>query len=284
MPEQPAPLVGAFQTLYDLIERYGGERTEQQHEMWWQVENAMEELADAGIAEGRQQATAGLKREWGVDLRNGSRPWAMFNETAARDHAACRVDNRIVSRLVGPWEPAAEQHEHCDHWQQGDGDCCDCKKPNWCPEGGVTPENEQALRAAWEADPGARGPWEPAEQPEPAGHQSFTELRCVNVEGPHPRHTWSHKDEPCEGHVCPGEKFQVRHDPGELMEEPDLYPPAPKWRRDDACGREHTYRGECVYAEQPEDGTRESECQDCLCCTRSACANRRCGACPCTEG
>lgn len=26
---------------------------------------------------------------------------------------------------------------HCDHYQQGDGPCCDCQRPNWCPEGGV---------------------------------------------------------------------------------------------------------------------------------------------------
>ncbi|GAA0738601.1 hypothetical protein Drose_04375 [Dactylosporangium roseum] len=29
-------------------------------------------------------------------------------------------------------------------------------------------------------------------------------------------------------------------------------PAAPRWRRDDTCGREHTYRDGCVYAEQPE--------------------------------
>ena len=26
---------------------------------------------------------------------------------------------------------------HCDHYQQGDGPCCHCQRPNWCPEGGV---------------------------------------------------------------------------------------------------------------------------------------------------
>lgn len=51
-------------------------------------------------------------------------------------------------------------HRHCAHWQEGDGDCCDCKKPNWCPDEGVTPENERALRAAWEGDPGRDGRWD----------------------------------------------------------------------------------------------------------------------------
>jgi len=27
--------------------------------------------------------------------------------------------------------------QHCLHWQEGDGDCCGCGKPNWCPDGGL---------------------------------------------------------------------------------------------------------------------------------------------------
>lgn len=50
------------------------------------------------------------------------------------------------------------------------------------------------------------GPWEPdlgeADWP---GHQNFTLLPCIKIEGPHPKHTWSHRGEPCEGHVCPGD-------------------------------------------------------------------------------
>lgn len=26
---------------------------------------------------------------------------------------------------------------HCDHYQEGDGACCSCGRPNWCPDGGV---------------------------------------------------------------------------------------------------------------------------------------------------
>lgn len=29
--------------------------------------------------------------------------------------------------------------EHCNHWQEGDGACCHCCEPNWCPDG-ETPE------------------------------------------------------------------------------------------------------------------------------------------------
>lgn len=44
-----------------------------------------------------------------------------------------------------------------------------------------------------------------AEQPE-GSHEGFTLLPCVKIDGPHPKHTWSHRDEPCSGHVCPGEQ------------------------------------------------------------------------------
>jgi hypothetical protein len=30
--------------------------------------------------------------------------------------------------------------EHCTHWDEGDGDCCECGEPNWCPDDGNTPE------------------------------------------------------------------------------------------------------------------------------------------------
>lgn len=26
---------------------------------------------------------------------------------------------------------------HCLHYQEGDGPCCDCQIPSWCPPGGV---------------------------------------------------------------------------------------------------------------------------------------------------
>lgn len=29
---------------------------------------------------------------------------------------------------------------HCQHYQEGDGDCCDCGRPNYCPDGGVVPD------------------------------------------------------------------------------------------------------------------------------------------------
>lgn len=31
--------------------------------------------------------------------------------------------------------------EHCLHWQDGDGACCRCHEPTWCPEEGENPES-----------------------------------------------------------------------------------------------------------------------------------------------
>lgn len=53
-----------------------------------------------------------------------------------------------------------DRHAHCLHWQEGDGDCHDCGALNWCPDEGVTLENERTLRLAWETDPGSVGAWE----------------------------------------------------------------------------------------------------------------------------
>jgi len=33
---------------------------------------------------------------------------------------------------------------HCDHYQEGDGACCSCGRPNWCPDGGVVSSAGQA--------------------------------------------------------------------------------------------------------------------------------------------
>jgi hypothetical protein len=56
MPEQPDRLEAALQALFDLVETYGGERLQQQQEMWGQIEDAMVEVVDAGIDQGRRDA------------------------------------------------------------------------------------------------------------------------------------------------------------------------------------------------------------------------------------
>jgi hypothetical protein len=78
-------------------------------------------IFDAGVAEGLRQATEGWEREWGVDLADGGDIWCSANEPAARQVAAHHASPRarVVSRLVGPWEPAEQRkappgHEGCD--------------------------------------------------------------------------------------------------------------------------------------------------------------------------
>lgn len=45
--------------------------------------------------------------------------------------------------------------EHCVHWQDGDGDCCCCGEPNWCPDDGETPEALGVFKARrWACRPG----------------------------------------------------------------------------------------------------------------------------------
>jgi len=34
-------------------------------------------------------------------------------------------------------EQRCDEKDHCTHWQEGDGSCCKCGEPNWCPDGGV---------------------------------------------------------------------------------------------------------------------------------------------------
>lgn len=32
---------------------------------------------------------------------------------------------------------------HCEHWLEGDGSCCRCGEPNWCPDEGATAAAEK---------------------------------------------------------------------------------------------------------------------------------------------
>lgn len=38
-------------------------------------------------------------------------------------------------------QPVTTTAEHCLHWQDGDGACCRCHEPAWCPEEGENPES-----------------------------------------------------------------------------------------------------------------------------------------------
>jgi hypothetical protein len=56
-------LADAFQALLDLIERYGGERIEEQQAMWGQIEDAVQAVGEQGVAAGCREATAKTAEE-----------------------------------------------------------------------------------------------------------------------------------------------------------------------------------------------------------------------------
>ena len=58
------------------------------------------------VAEGRRQATEGWDRQWAVQTPAMILP--IDEEDRVRRHAARSDDYRVVSRLVGPWEPTEQ--------------------------------------------------------------------------------------------------------------------------------------------------------------------------------
>lgn len=59
---------------------------------------------------GRRQAAEGWDREWGVEPGPGAEArYDEGTEADARRFAALQPDRRVVSRLVGPWEPSAPE-------------------------------------------------------------------------------------------------------------------------------------------------------------------------------
>lgn len=155
MSEQPDPLTDAFQTLYDLIERYGAERMQQQHEMWWQVENAMQELAEQGIAEGRRQATDLLRKAAEGRRVYAATPHAhgeLLDAEARLLDRAADVASGDLNPLYG-WLPS---------WQWTDEMNARLGGP-WEPAPSEPPSELQRAADA----PTQLGPGEPAEQPEP---------------------------------------------------------------------------------------------------------------------
>lgn len=113
-PTLPDRLETALDALFDLVETYGGERLEQQQAMWGAIENAIEDLAEASIDEGRRQATERLGRQWGARSEGGGVE-RRETEGAASRLAARFEGATVVSRLVGPWEPAEQLAVHLDN-------------------------------------------------------------------------------------------------------------------------------------------------------------------------
>lgn len=117
MPEPTLPdrLEAALDALFDLVETYGGERLEQQQAMWGAIENAIEDLAEASIAEGRRQATDGWERHLRWRTAGGSTMELIEPNVAAYVAMSRRLERQygyqpgeLQRRLVGPWEPAEQ--------------------------------------------------------------------------------------------------------------------------------------------------------------------------------
>lgn len=66
----------------------------------------VKEIYDAGEADGRRQATEGWERGFGIRYPDGV--VIDMSESAAREIAYRQPSRTVVSRLVGPWEPAEE--------------------------------------------------------------------------------------------------------------------------------------------------------------------------------
>lgn len=77
------------------------------------VDNAWNRGYERGVAEGRRQATEGWDREWRVDLGGGWPEHPCDSEADAHRVAAARPGRSVVSRLVGPWEPAEQAAPTC---------------------------------------------------------------------------------------------------------------------------------------------------------------------------
>lgn len=75
------------------------------------LENLQAEF-ERGVAEGRRQATEGWERQWGVELPplfGDEAGVHLCEDEALAHHVALREpESRVVSRLVGPWEPTEQ--------------------------------------------------------------------------------------------------------------------------------------------------------------------------------
>jgi hypothetical protein len=68
-----------------------------------------------------------------------STPLAAYLVALLNADAATVMSDAEAERLAQLADCPKSRHNglHCDHYQEGDGPCCDCGRPNWCPEGGI---------------------------------------------------------------------------------------------------------------------------------------------------
>lgn len=74
---------------------------------------------------------------YGWDLR--WRPVGAWTEISG----SVVADLGVEAALAGRGDPAPAARLHCEHWLEGDGSCCRCGEPNWCPDDGATAAAEK---------------------------------------------------------------------------------------------------------------------------------------------
>ena len=133
------------------------------------LEALLPRIIARGIAEGLRQATEGWEREWGNDSPKFLAVRRTREEAEARDRKALNPSLVVVSRLVGPWEPA----------EQPDRDPL-ADEPVARRLGLVDAEGRTLCRCL-AGDPAC--PHRPTEQPEPAREEPPAKIRVRHDPG-----------------------------------------------------------------------------------------------------
>lgn len=161
---------------------------------------------EEGVAAGRRQATEVFVGECQAAAtehrrlyRPGPPPPAGLEDDRPRDRRSLHVAIGLEQardmarrRLLtdGPWEPAEQAKPTCT-----------CPMIDVTSRGDLVKGTRSFVQGYDPACPVCPNPH--ARQDGDAG--CLASLKpCEHLKDPHPKHTWSHRDQPCQGHVCPG--------------------------------------------------------------------------------
>jgi hypothetical protein len=116
---------GSYQTAADRERHLDQDALSTTQEAWFAA------LWEAGVAEGRRQATEGWERQWAVEMVDGP-PYQVDDEDHARWHVDRGYTTGVLYRLVSPWK-AAEQNVPAEGGDHGDAFRCHFF-PEQCPD------------------------------------------------------------------------------------------------------------------------------------------------------
>lgn len=110
-------------------------------------------LHPRGLALALHTDEAGEVLGWSLLVADDGDPWTFDPATDSDGHT--RAEATIAAALNAAHAPhmtdaqaerlsqlpdcPSSRHNglHCLHYQEGDGNCCDCQRPNWSPQGGL---------------------------------------------------------------------------------------------------------------------------------------------------